>query len=214
MHPSGRFNRNTLQFILNEVYHPQKLRPAHRLDANTTGLVLLARTRHFAGLLQTQFSRGEVEKAYLARVQGHPESHAFACDAPISDAPAGTGSRQVDEAAGLAARTEFRVLKRDADGTALLEARPLSGRTNQIRIHLWSLGLPICGDPLYLPDGKLGDTQTLAVGDAAMCLHAWKLAFDHPLSRERITFEAPPPGWATVDPPFPTSSPAAVVGAP
>ena len=72
MHPSGRFNRNTLQWILNEVYYPQKLRPVHRLDANTTGIVLFARTRHFAGKLQPQFAAGEVAKEYLARIEGHP----------------------------------------------------------------------------------------------------------------------------------------------
>src|SRR6185503_19535585 len=58
MHPSGRFNRNTLQYFLNALYYPQKPRPAHRLDANTTGLVLVTRTRHFAARLQPQFARG------------------------------------------------------------------------------------------------------------------------------------------------------------
>ena len=78
LHPSGRFNRNTLQWILNEVYHPQKLRPVHRLDANTTGIVVFARTRHFAGQLQPQFAAGNVEKLYLARIQGHPPETQFA----------------------------------------------------------------------------------------------------------------------------------------
>ena len=92
--------------------------------------------------------------------------------------------------------TVFRVLKRDADGTSLLEARPLTGRTNQIRIHLWHAGFPITGDPVYLPEGKRGDTQTLGVEDPVMGLHAWKLAFRHPLVGEKVSFEAEAPEWA------------------
>src|SRR5690606_25992737 len=65
MHPGGRYARNTLQQILNTVYRPQKPKPAHRLDANTTGLVIVARSRHFAGRLQGQFSEGRVGKTYL-----------------------------------------------------------------------------------------------------------------------------------------------------
>ena len=199
MHPGGRFNRNTLQYILNEVYHPQKPRPAHRLDANTTGVALISRTRHFAGLLQPQFEKGDVEKLYLVRVQGHPSQDDFMCDAPITDEAGATGSREVDHDGGIAAKTEFHVRERFADGTALLEARPLTGRTNQIRVHLWHLGFPVCGDPVYLPGGKIGDTQTLAVGDPPLCLHAWKISINHPLSGERTEFVAPAPQWAKLD---------------
>lgn len=205
LHPCGRFNRNTLQSILNEVYAPQKLRPAHRLDANTTGVVVFARTRHFAGKLQPQFTRGEVEKVYLARVQGHPSSEAFVCEEPISNVPGDLGSRDVDET-GLAARTEFQVLEVFDNGTALVEARPITGRTNQIRVHLWSLGLPILGDQAYLPAQKLGVTQTHEVEDAPLCLHAHNVTFTHPLTGERTTFKAPPPSWATQDQPLASSS--------
>ncbi len=195
MHPSGRFNRNTLQHILEEAYAPQKLRAAHRLDANTTGVVVCTRSRHFATLLQPQFTRGEVGKTYLVRVAAHPPEDAFLCDAPITDAPGAMGTRTVDED-GREARTEFRVLRRDADGTALLEARPLTGRTNQIRVHLWQLGWPVCGDPAYLPAQQLGATQTLPLTAPPLCLHAWRITFTHPLTKERVTFTAEPPAWA------------------
>lgn len=196
MHAGGRFARNTLSYLLEIVYHPQKPHPAHRLDANTTGIVLVTRTRHFAGKLQPQFARGTVEKQYLVRVLGQPADDVFACEAPISAESGELGSRTVDETSGLAARTEFRVLQRHADGTALLEARPLTGRTNQIRIHLWHLGFPVCGDPVYLPNRKMGDTQTLDVADAPLCLHAWQIRFEHPLTRQPAHFTAPPPAWA------------------
>jgi len=195
VHVGGRFNRNTLQFILNTVWHPLKPRSAHRLDANTTGVTVLCKTRHFASFVQPQFERGEVEKLYLARVRGHPPQDAFTCDAPISGEAGKLGGRSVD-AEGQEAKTEFRVLRRDADGTALLEARPLTGRTNQIRIHLWHLGFPILGDAAYLADGEVGETQTLAVGDPPLCLHALRITFTHPLTKERVTFEAEPPEWA------------------
>jgi UPF0176 protein len=196
MHAGGRFNRNTLEYILHQAYHPQKPRAAHRLDANTTGLLLVTRTRHFASRLQPQFERGQVEKTYLVRVQGSPEDENFACDAPISASPGDVGAREVDTEAGLPARTEFRVLRKNADGTTLLEARPLTGRTNQIRVHLWQLNLPVCGDSIYLPGVKLGGQQTLDIDDPPLCLHAWKAAFLHPLSGKRMEFEAPKPDWA------------------
>jgi 23S rRNA-/tRNA-specific pseudouridylate synthase len=182
-----------LQQILKTVYHPQKPRPVHRLDANTTGVMVWARTHHFAGQLQPQFAQGTVEKVYLARVQGHPPQEQFISEAPISSEPGALGTRRIDEK-GLPARTEFWVRHRDPDGTALLEARPLTGRTNQIRVHLWQLGWPICGDQVYLPDQKLGTTQTLAPQDPPLCLHAWRLTFSH--RREQVSFTAPPPAWA------------------
>jgi UPF0176 protein len=187
MHPGGRFNRNTLLYMLNEVYWPDKLRPVHRLDANTTGLLVLARTRQLASLLQPQFQRGEVEKLYHARVQGHPTQDAFISTQPISDEPDECGRRNPD-AQGQPARTEFQVLSRDPDGTALLQCRPITGRTNQIRIHLWMLGHPIIGDGTYLPNGKTGNQQTLSVDAPPMLLHAHTLSFLHPLTNQRLHF--------------------------
>ena len=185
MHAGGRFYRNTLHYILNEVYHPEKLYPAHRLDANTTGLVLVTRSGAFAGRLQPQFAKGRVEKQYLVRVQGRPEAETFASDAPISARSDELGARTVDRAAGLSARTEFTVRQR--------LARPLTGRTNQIRVHLWDLGWPVCGDPVYLAGRALGGRQTLNVADAPLALHAWRIQFVHPLTRQTVEFTAPPP---------------------
>ncbi|MFO0818008.1 MAG: RluA family pseudouridine synthase [Pirellulales bacterium] len=195
MHPSGRFNRNSLQWILNQVYQPQKLRPVHRLDANTTGVVVFARTRHFAGQLQTQFAASAVEKHYLARIQGHPPQDSFACDASIGSDTTDLGARAVDEQ-GLAARTEFHVLQKFDDGTSLVAARPLTGRTNQIRVHLWHLGWPICGEQTYLPNQRLGETQTHDVAAPPLCLHAQRISFLHPLTKERVHFECPAPSWS------------------
>lgn len=188
MHASGRYHRNTLQYLMNQVYEPKYLRPVHRLDANTRGLVLFARTRRVCGQMQRQFLEGKVEKIYRVRVQGHPEWDEKVCELAISVEPSGPGGRVVDDE-GLAARTDFSVKERCGDGTAWLEARLGSGRTNQIRVHLWDLGFPVVGDPCYLPGRKMGDKQTLELGDAPMELEAWRLGFRHPVSGEWMEFE-------------------------
>lgn len=189
VHAGGRFNRNTLQYLLNEVYAPQRPRPAHRLDANTSGVMVVAKSRHSAGPLQTQFANGKVEKVYHAKVQGHPNEDVFVCEMPITAEPDECGSRNVATQEGLEARTEFKVIEKYVDGTSLLEARPITGRTNQIRIHLWHLGFPIVGEKLYLPNQKLGKTQTHAVDDEPLCLKSVRVSFTHPLTRAKLSFQ-------------------------
>ncbi len=195
LHPCGRFHRNSLQWILNQVYSPQKLRPVHRLDANTTGVVVFARTRCVARELQAQFAAGEVEKHYLARIQGRLSEALFHCDAPIGVDPTELGGRTVDEQ-GLAALTEFRMLHAFPDGTSLVAASPITGRTNQIRVHLQHLGLPICGEQAYLPNHQFGEAQTHDVADPPLCLHALRISIVHPMTKERVTFECPAPAWS------------------
>ncbi len=191
VHPGGRFNRNTLKYLLNQALAPIYLRPCHRLDANTTGLMVVAKNRHFAKLIQGEFEAGTVEKEYHAVLHGHPTEVQFRCTMPISDHSSDVGSRDV-VAQGLDSETWFRVLKLQPAGTSLVKVRPLTGRTNQIRVHAWHLGFPILGDPLYLPDKKLGTVQTLRPTDHRMMLHASRLTFTHPVSRERVTFESRP----------------------
>jgi 23S rRNA-/tRNA-specific pseudouridylate synthase len=135
-----------------------------------------------------------VAKTYLVRVHGHPVADQFHCDAPIGRQALAAGTREVDAAAGDAALTQFTVLQRSADGTCLLEARPLTGRTNQIRIHCACLGFPVVGDAAY-HGGEAGPRQTLDVSEPALCLHAWKIDFAHPVSAEAMSFTAAPPDW-------------------
>ena len=195
MHPCGRFNRNSLSYILNSVYQGEKIRMTHRLDANTTGVVVFARKRHAAQLIQNQFLDGAVEKTYLAKVHGHPDKDVFVCKESIAAEPGQGGIRVVDPN-GLSADTSFKVVNRSNDGTTLIQCKPKTGRTNQIRIHLWSLGFPIVNDPSYLVNGQTGNNQTLKVEDPGMCLHAWKLEIDHPTTAQRLAFESARPNWA------------------
>jgi rfaE bifunctional protein nucleotidyltransferase chain/domain len=90
------------------------------------------------------------------------------------------GGRVVDEENGQPAETRFRLLARDADGTALVEARPITGRTNQIRLHLWHAGHPIVGDAAYLLDRRLGHNASQSTAESPLCLHAWRLSFPQP----------------------------------
>lgn len=200
MHPSGRFNRNTLLSILSSIYLPKTvLRPVHRLDANTTGLVVLAKTKAIAGKLQRQFEAGRVVKTYLAECHGDAADDEFFCDAAISRTKTAAGARDVGDD-GDPAWTDFRVLRRHhnpGDGKrTLVNALPRTGRTNQIRLHLWKLGLPIVGDPVYLREGRMGQLQTLAVDQPPLRLHAWKLKFRHPATDQSIQISAPLPDWA------------------
>ncbi|MHC2070549.1 sulfurtransferase [Bremerella sp. T1] len=200
MHPCGRFNKNSLISFLEQVYHPQKLRIAHRLDANTTGVAVLSRTSAVARQIQPQFEQGKVEKRYLALVHGHPAEDEFICDEPIGTSRVTGGGRRV-EAGGQESRTDFLVKERFDDGTALLEVSPKTGRTNQIRLHLWHLGYPIVGDPMYQQGGVMQQKQTLGVEEPPMCLHAWEVRFRHPQTAEMVTFQAPAPTWATSEKP-------------
>ncbi|HQR08926.1 MAG TPA: pseudouridine synthase [Gemmatales bacterium] len=194
MHASGRYHRNTLEHLLNLVYAPEKLRPAHRLDANTTGVVVFSRSRRWARLIQPQFELGQVEKTYLARIHGVPTEDHFSCNKQISDEAGWAGIRFADQD-GVSAFTEFKVLNRFADGTTLLEVKPHTGRTHQIRLHLWHLGYSIVGDPTYLANRVVGQKQTVDTDAPPMCLHASMLSFLHPLNQERILFSSPDPEW-------------------
>lgn len=196
-HPCGRFNRNTLQWILNRVYAPLKLRPPHRLDANTTGVVVLCKNRSVTQTVHAQFENNTVEKVYLVRVQGSVDWETLTCEAPISAEPVECGGRAVTET-GLPSRTEFTRLHRFDDGTTLLQAVPVTGRTNQIRVHLWHLGIPVLGDPLYRPQQRMGQTQTMPPGET-MCLHALRLTLLHPLTGDKVSYSAPVPSWGNLD---------------
>lgn len=188
-HPSGRFNKNSLTELLAPAYPNEKLRLMHRLDSLTTGVVLLCRRYRGAQVVQPQFEKQTVEKTYLARVHGVPDWKQKTCDQAISAKAAGAGGARELDPHGLAATTEFELLKVFDDDTALVKATPKSGRTNQIRAHLWSLGHSIVGDPLYYSIPEPPPEK------ARLCLHSRSLFIDHPDSGERMEFQASEPDW-------------------
>lgn len=163
------------------------LRPGivHRLDAGTSGLLVVALTDEaHAGLTET-FRRHEADRRYLALVRGAVAHERFAVEAPLGR----RGARvRVDAATGRAAATGFAVRERFARAT-LLEAAPHTGRTHQIRVHLAAVGHPILGDRRY---GGAGPDAT-ALGLCRPFLHAWRLGLHHPVTGRRIEVEEPLP---------------------
>lgn len=194
MHPCGRFNRNSLSHLINELYSGEQIRICHRLDANTSGVVVCCRKKSASRKVQPQFENGTVTKTYLAEVHGSPAQDRFTSEAPISSEPGPAGARTVDPD-GLQAHTDFEVVARKGD-TTVVRCYPKTGRTNQIRVHLWDLGHSIVGDPLYLPERKLGESQTLSVDCPPMRLHALRLELKHPVTDLDLELESPSPSWS------------------
>ncbi len=165
-----------------------ELRPGlvHRLDKDTSGLILLAKNERAQRFLQAQFQNREVRKTYLALVDGHPPTSSGRIEAPIGRDPRERKRMAVVPAAkGRAAVSEYRVVENFPDH-ALLEINPLTGRTHQIRVHLAFLGCPVVGDRVY---GKR--RSSLPVG--RHFLHAARLTLRLPGEEEPRTFEAPLP---------------------
>lgn len=162
------------------------LRPGivHRLDKDTSGLLVVAKTEGALRSLQEQVSARTVRRSYLALVHGIVPQGEGTVDAPISRHPRHR-TRMAVVPRGRQAVTRYRVLERLPDAT-LVEASLVTGRTHQIRVHFAHLGHPIVGDPVY--GGGKGDT-----GIGRQALHAFRLQFRHPVSGREIAFEAAPP---------------------
>ena len=161
----------------------------HRLDKDTTGLMVVAKTDAAMAGLVAQFMAGGVRKVYLALAHGVPRNARGVIDTLIGRHPHDRKRMAVVSRNGKQAVTRYAVLRPFA-GAALIEAHIETGRTHQIRVHLAHLGHPIIGDPLY---GSRRLDQALAVCPARQMLHATRLAFTHPVSGAPLDFSRPPP---------------------
>jgi 23S rRNA pseudouridine1911/1915/1917 synthase len=201
MHTTAKFWRNTLTALLRERYPDEAMEVAHRIDRETSGVLVIARGHEVASFLTQAFARRAVDKTYLALVKGHPPD-AGRIDRPIKLLDTPTHVMMGPAADGLAAVTGYRVLQRFADH-ALCEAKPETGRQHQIRVHFQSLGHPIVGDKLYGASEALfmracdeGVTPELLAcfdGLARHALHAHRLTFPHPATSRPMTVESPLP---------------------
>ena len=162
-----------------------ELRPGivHRLDKDTSGLMMVAKNDETQNALSAMLKNREIEKHYLALAEG-----AFPEKEGRIDAPIGRSKKDRKKMAvvteGREAATEWRVLA-EGKGCTLLDVHILTGRTHQIRVHMRSIQHPVCGDPLY-GFGK-------GVRVPCLMLHAWKLRFRHPRTGEEMAFQAPVP---------------------
>ncbi|HRO15282.1 MAG TPA: RluA family pseudouridine synthase [Paracoccus sp. (in: a-proteobacteria)] len=156
----------------------------HRLDLDTSGVMVFALTPHAQRHLGQQFERRQVKKSYLARLWGRLEPKTGTVDLPLIVDWPNRPRQMVDHRNGRPARTDWRVL-RASDEETRVRLFPLTGRSHQLRVHMASLGHPILGDPLYA-SGAAADHPRLM-------LHAETLRLRHPDSNVTMTFSAPAP---------------------
>lgn len=166
---------------LSTVGGPDRPGIVHRLDAGTSGLMIVAKDAEAHRRLVRMLAAREVARTYLALVRGSPAHDVFAVEAPLARHRARVAVRA---GTGVEAATDFEVEER-FQATTLLVARPRTGRTHQIRVHLSSVGHPVVGDRAY---GGAGDLAR-SLGLSRPFLHAWRLAFDHPMTGKRIELE-------------------------
>ena len=180
---------------LEEEY--EKIWVVHRLDKFTSGVLVFALNAEAHRALNIQFEKHETEKVYRAITVGAPPWKERITKFPLRVNVGHKHRTMVDNKKGVRAETKFKVLNwnssitdelylaDDAEGMALVEARPMTGRTHQIRVHAYALGYPLLGDTLY----SSPETDIIA----RPALHAYSLSFNHPVSNERVSFTAPYP---------------------
>jgi len=179
----------------------ERLWVVHRLDRDTSGVVLLARHAQAHRALNMAFDRREVKKTYLAFTQGGPVADRGIIEVPLRPArKAKMRPAHADERDALSATTEYRVLRRwhlPTLESALVEVGARTGRRHQIRVHLRSIGAPLLVDPLYAHSERVTARDLGLPSDEVLCsrltLHALRLEFFSPTAQKRISVEAPLP---------------------
>ena len=180
VHPGRGHMQSTLaQLLAPEIAggEPERAGIVHRLDRDTSGLLVVARSEEAHRRLQRALAERRIRREYLALVEGRPAARTGTIEAPIGRHPRVRTRMAVGGAGAREARTHFE-LERALPETSLLRLRLETGRTHQIRVHLQAIGHPVCGDPEYGTAGALGLERQF--------LHATRLAFAHPFSGEPI----------------------------
>ena len=168
--------------ILEEQY--DKVFIVHRLDKITSGVMVFARDAETHRALNIQFENHDAQKAYHAIVEGNPKWEEKVAKHPLRANVGHKHRTMVDDRNGKPSETRFRVIKRYPEA-ALIEAKPMTGRTHQIRVHAYALGHPLVEDVLYGATDIYGIPRPM--------LHAQTLSFIHPVTKERVKYSAPHP---------------------
>lgn len=156
----------------------------HRLDCDTSGVMIFARTKQAQGFLGQEFEKRRAKKTYIARVWGHLTPDEGHVDLPLCADWPNRPRQMVDHVNGRPAQTDWKVIDRDAE-TTRVRLFPLTGRSHQLRVHMLAMGCPILGDPIYAT-GKAREFPRLM-------LHAESLTLHHPATHQLVTFTAPCP---------------------
>jgi 23S rRNA pseudouridine1911/1915/1917 synthase len=187
VHPGRGQREGTLSQLLADTAaggDPERAGIVHRLDRDTSGLLVVSRSEEAHRLLQAALAQRLIEREYLALVQGRPPARTGTIEAPIGRDERVRTRMTVGGAHPREARTHF-TLERALGDSSLLRLRLDTGRTHQIRVHLQAIGHPVCGDPEYGTEGLLGLERQF--------LHATRLAFPHPLTGEPVEVCSPLP---------------------
>lgn len=162
-------------------------RVVHRLDRDTSGVLVVARDAATHRALSMQFERRETEKTYVALAAGHPPKDEGEIDLPIRKDLVNTPLQVIDFVHGRPSVTRWCVRERlDGPPRTRFELTPVTGRSHQLRVHLLAIGHPILGDDLYAPP----EARAMS---ARLCLHAERLGFVHPATSSRVAFASPAP---------------------
>ncbi|HXL73112.1 MAG TPA: RluA family pseudouridine synthase, partial [bacterium] len=204
VHAIGVYFQNTLMHLLRQARpEAENFQLVHRLDSETSGLLLLVKDKRHLKTLQRQWESGEVQKTYQAIVFGHFHPAEQKCELPIGSLK-GSAIRMklgIDKAEGKSSTTDFKILETKG-GFSLVEAKPRTGRTHQIRVHLENLGFPIVGDKLYSGSDEtflkfIGEGWSDWLQEKVLlkrsALHALRLEFTHPVKGNRMMLEDPLP---------------------
>lgn len=202
VHPTARYLRNTLTSLLKERYGERPPIIAHRLDSETSGVLLCAKTKEAERALKVAFADRAVAKTYLAITRGVPSLREGRIEAPLDfDTQSPIRVKMTHVPTGLPSLTEYRVVGKSGD-LALVECRPRTGRQHQIRAHLALIGHPVLGDKIYGPDPDvfldyldqgLTDELVARAGARRHLLHAAAISFAHPVTGAPLTVESPLP---------------------
>lgn len=157
----------------------------HRLDKDTSGILLMALNKKALGYLGSQFERRKTGKSYVARVWGVLDQDHGKVDLPLATDWEHKPRQRVDYERGRPSQTEWQVLEREANATRV-RLTPITGRTHQLRVHMMAIGHPVIGDPFYATGDALSAADRLQ-------LHAERLAFAHPADGKERVFVAPCP---------------------
>jgi RluA family pseudouridine synthase len=173
------------EYLVKKLEEPYgKIFIVHRLDKITSGVMVFARDAETHRALNLQFENHEAQKTYHALVEGNPKWQEKVAKHPLRSNVGHKHRTVVDDKNGKPSETRFRVIKRFEEA-ALIEAKPVTGRTHQIRVHAYALGHPLVEDFLYGAKDRYGIPHPM--------LHAQSLSLIHPVTKERVKFSAPRP---------------------